>query len=300
MAEDFSTSALLDQTKTRGFIPVGSGLSSVDLLAVLTQQLRNYIPAFLKDLREEYLIAKLSIVVTGATIPVPARAVGSALRTVKWTCSDGSLRQLPRTEPERIDDYASTSNEPQAYYFEGGNLILVPAVTSGTVQVAYQQRPGKLVLPSSCCRVSVVGGSTVTVEARPNAFASTAAAAVDVVSGSPNFEAYALNVSGANWTTPTSLVLTLTAAQLAKAAVGDYVCLATETCIPQLPPELHDLLAQAAAAQIAADTGSKRKGAIDDALTKLEKQLRTTLSPRTDGSTRAIVNRSSIGRRGWW
>lgn len=306
MAADFTTVGLVKNTKRRGFIPTGSGLDTSDLLNVLSEQLRNYIPAFLKGLREEYLIASLAIPVTSATVAAPQRAVGAALRTVKWTGNDGTKRQLPRIEPERRQDYALTDNCPAAYMFEGNNLILVPAVASGTLVLAYQQRPGQLVLPSDCGAITAIdtGTRTLSFASLPKSFVDSLL--YDFIPGNlgnrpstgNNFAAVALDAAVNSVTrSPFSMVLAATIPSGLR--VGDYVCISEETCIPQLPIEIHDLLAQVAAYQVASDTGSTRLVSIQDALTKLEKQLTTILSPRNDGSARVIVNRSGIGRRYW-
>jgi len=299
MAADYLTSALIENLKERGAIAAGSGLNDSKLLGALTKQLRNYIPAFLKGLREEYLIATLSIAVTSATVPAPARAVGAALRTVKWTGTDGAIRQLPRIEPERRADYALTDSQPQAYYFQGNNLILVPAVASGTLVLAYQQRGGKLVLPTACGLIAGIAtnGSTTTLtfDSLPNSF--TSGSLYDLVSSAGNFTALALDLS-VNSKDATTIVYNGT--PQVGLAIGDYVCLAGETCIAQIPIELHDLLAQATAYQLASSTGSARVGAIAQALKELREQLTIILSPRSDGSARPIVNRSSLGRWGGW
>ncbi len=290
--------------KRRGFIPSGSGLSDGDILQYATEELRSYIPAFLKGLREEFIIATLDISVTSGVVPIPARAVGAALRTIGWVQGDGRVRQLPRIEPENAGQWAGQTGEPVGYEFQGNTATLLPAPSSGTLRVSYQQRPGQLVSVDECCLVESInaGAFTLTVATRPSSFVSTSppVALMDFVSGSPNFTAYALDVSSQGWDDSTSPVFNLSAAQLASAAVGDYLCLAGETCIPQVPLELFDLLAQATARTIAIATGSQRAPGIIAAFEKLEKDMTKLLSPRSDGSARVIVSRSRIGRWNGW
>lgn len=294
MSADFTTVGLIANMKRRGFLPAGSALKTSDLLNVLSEQLRNYIPAFLKKLREEYIIATLSVTVTGPVIPMPARAVGAALRWLKWRHSDGSLLPIVRIEPERAGNYATSGSCPQAYYFEGNNAVLLPPVSSGTLVLGFQQRPGQLVLPTDCAKLTALEDAfTWDVASKPNSI--VAGVLCDIVSAQSgtNFKLLAMDLV-VDSVTPTTIAFTT---QLpTDIQPGDFVCLASETCIPQLPLEVHDLIAQSAAYQVASDTGSSRLAAITDALTKLEQQLTTLLTPRNDGSARAIVNRSSIGR----
>ncbi len=307
MSVDYTTTGLVASIKRRGFLPAGSGLSTNDILQYATEELRNYIPAFLKSIREEYIIATVSLTVTGATVNMPQRAVGAALRTVKWAQSAADVpRQLARIEPERRADYPPTDSSPQGYMFQGNTLILVPAVTSGTLTLAYQQRPGQLVLPTACAKVIEVTPSTVTVESRPNNFEqSSADSPYDFVGGNPNFVAYAIDVdsdSDFSWQgAAPGVVADVNSTLAALISVGDYICLAGETCIPQVPYEVHDLLAQAAASKIAEATGSSRKDSIAKGLSDLRAQLTTILTPRSDGSSRPIISKSRIGRGtlGW-
>lgn len=298
MSADFTTVGLVQKVQRRGFLPAGGALKTGDILEYATEQLRNYIPAFLKDLREEYLISTLTLAITGPVVAAPARAVGAALRTLKWKGSDGRLVPVARTEPERAGDFCLTGSCPQAYYFEGNNLVLLPAVTSGTLVLGYQQRPGQLVLPSDCAKLTALEDSfTWDVTAVPSTMAH--GTVVDIVSGAvgDNFKLRAMDLV-IDSVTPTTIAFTNALPTTLQA--GDYVCLAEETCIPQLPIELHDLIAQAAAAAIANATGSSRKDSINAALLELRAQLTTLLTPRNDGSARVIVNRSSIGwRRGY-
>lgn len=295
MSVDYTTVGLIANCKRRASLPSGTGLTDNDFLQVLSEQLRNYIPAFLKGIREEFIIAQLSIAVTSATVPIPERACGAALRTIAWTQSDGSLRNLARVEPERRNEYGQTGSEPRGYMFQGNNVILLPAVTSGTLVVSYQQRPGQLVLPTSCAVVTSIDDAyTLSFDSLPADF--TDARVYDMLDPRPNFKLLGMDIAvngiAGNQVTFTGTIPT-------GVFEGCYLCLAQETPIPQVPPEVHDLLAQAAAWEIATSTGSTRKDAIRDALKELRAQVTMLMSPRSDGSARVVVSRSRLGRR-WW
>lgn len=302
MSADYTTVGLVANCKRRGFVPSGSGLTTSEILQILTEQLRNYITSFLKGIREEYVIAELDIPITSATIPVPARAVGAALRTIAWRDSGTGLlrRQLSRIEPERRSDFSTApanGESPWGYMFQGNNIILLPAVTTGTLVVSYQQRPGQLVLPTSCAElVSLNSPDSWNVVSTPSEI--QVGTLCDIVSATPNFKLLAADVEvAAVYPTAVHFVDDLPT----DLGAGDFICLANETPIAQVPYEVHDLLAQAAALEIAQATGSTRLEAIRTGLTDLRAQVTMILSPRTDGSSRPIVNRSFIGYgRGWW
>lgn len=299
MTIDHTTTALVAGIKRRGFIPAGSGLSATDILAYATDELESYIPALLKSIREEYLIASLDIAVSSGTVVAPERAVGAALRTISWVLTDDRDRPLPRIEPENAGCFTGQHGDPVGYMFEGNNIILLPAPTSGTLRLTYQQRPGVLVLPESCARVTSLnggGGSDVTVTPAQTSWADDLL--LDVVSAAPNFPALAIDATA---TGASTTALNFDGGQPTGLAIGDYVCLAGETCIPQIPTEVHGLLAQAAAHAIANATGSQRVATIKAKLDAVEAQTKVLLSPRSDGSARVVISRSRIGRwaAGW-
>lgn len=295
MSADYTTTGLIANCRRRGAIPVGSGLTTVELLRVLSEQSRTYIPAFLKGIREEYTVAELNITVTSATVPIPARACGAALRSIAWLQSDGNVGPpLARIEPERRSEYPGTASAPSGFMFQGNNCILLPSVTSGTLVVSYQQRPGELVLASDCAvAAAATNGALLGITGSlPTTF--VAGTVCDIVSHAPNFKLLAMD---AVISIVTGSVITFTAALPTDIVGGDFLCLANETCIPRVPIECLDLLAQAAAMEIAQSTGSTRLGAIKDGLRDLRAQVEMILSPRADGSARVIVSRSRLGRQ---
>ena len=297
MSADYTTSGLIADTKLRGFFGSGDGLTSSRLLKVLTGQLRNYIPAFLKGLREEFIIAELSIAVTSAVVPIPVRACGVALRTIGWLESSGEVRQLTRIEPERRAAWATSGTSPQGFMFRGNDCILVPAVTSGTLVVAYQQRGGELVLPTDCAKVYAYDDVvTLIVDNLPSSI--VVGTVVDIISGSPNFGLISMDAAVISVASIGGGQFDIGFASLPTGIVaGDFVSLATETCVPQIPLECFDLLCQAAAVEVAQSTGSTRLEAIQSGLRDLRASVSMILSPRADSSSRVIVSRSRLGSR---
>ncbi len=205
---------------------------------------------------------------------------------------DGEENPLGRIEPERRGDYGLTSDRPAVYFFRGNTLHLVPAPSSGTLRVAYQQRPGKLVLPSDCGEVTDITGLVVTVENIPDTFTSTAV--YDLVSATPNFDAMAIDQTA----TVSGSTLTFDAVP-SRLAVGDFVALATQTPTPQMPYELHAVLCLQTAWSLLAGSGNARAPAVAELLKQARADVIGLLSPRNDGSMRPIVARHGVGMRRW-
>src|SRR5690606_8653031 len=78
-------------------------------------------------------------------------------------------------------------------------------------------------------------------------------------------------------------------------AVGDYVCLAGESPVPQIPVEFHALLAQEVVVKVLEALGKSTKDAKDD-LKTLKENLPNLITPRVQGESRRVVNRRPITR----
>ena len=81
--------------------------------------------------------------------------------------------------------------------------------------------------------------------------------------------------------------------------VGDYVCSANECIIPQVPPELHNGLAERASARILASMGDVQGLQLaNEKIADIAKNEGTLLDNRVDGSPRKITNKYSLLRWG--
>ncbi len=79
--------------------------------------------------------------------------------------------------------------------------------------------------------------------------------------------------------------------------VGDYICLANECIIPQIPPDLHQQLAQRAATMIMAAMGDQAgQQASMVKVQEMEKKAISLLDARVEGSPLKIAPKNSILR----
>jgi hypothetical protein len=85
--------------------------------------------------------------------------------------------------------------------------------------------------------------------------------------------------------------------QIANILVGDYVCVAGEAIIPQIPPDLHNMLAEKTAARILASLGDQAGLAMaNDKIKEMEYRQGTLIDGRVDGAPQKITARHSILR----
>lgn len=81
--------------------------------------------------------------------------------------------------------------------------------------------------------------------------------------------------------------------------IGDYVCLANECIIPQIPPDLHNTLAERTAARILAAIGDTEGLQASNAkLQEIEVRQGTLLDDRVEGAPKKITARHSLLRYG--
>jgi hypothetical protein len=295
MANTWSVDALIRSMRTRGFLPAGNGLTNTQLLEIISEEAGLYIPALLKSIREEYLVTSLDVAVSAGTPEsIPPRACGAALRSVQWVEGD-SVWNLVRIEPEAAYQYPEMGT-PYGYYFEGNDINILPGRT-GTVRLRYMQRPGRMVLESACALINSVNTASnlIFIDNLPSTFAVNTV--VDIVRGTENFGTMLLD---ATLSVVSTSVITISGGYEipSDVAAGDFVCLAGTTCIPPFPPEVHPVLAQRVAQVLAMANGSERIGAISEGLKQARADLMALLSPRDDGSARAIIRKNSPARRG--
>lgn len=83
--------------------------------------------------------------------------------------------------------------------------------------------------------------------------------------------------------------------------IGDYICLANESIIPQIPPEFHQQLAEMTASRILSAIGDQAGYQLSqNKLAQMSKQQAALISSRDEGSVPKVFNSSSllrIGRR---
>lgn len=295
-ANPHTATYLLASLKRRGMLPSSSDtLADSDFLEFGTEELRTYVMDLLVNSNEEYAVKRHAVTVTANTAEyfVPPRATAGALRSVELLVDDEYV-PLDRIEPDRANLYGSSTGEPTAYYLEGNYVVMVPTPSaSGTARFKYYQRPNRLVATSEAGQVQSIntGTNTVTLtDSAPVAF--TTSERFDFIKGTSGFDSLgidhvATNVSGVDITfssLPTGL------------AVGDFVALAEQSPIPQVPVELHPLLSQRIVVRALEALGDKAGAqAADKTCEGMKDVARSLLAPRVSGSPRKIIHYNGPG-----
>jgi hypothetical protein len=284
----YTSSDLIDAVKSLASIPSSQNLfATADFLRFANRSLSLVLSPMLKSVREEYHVVDYdyNIAADQTSYRIPRFAAGDALRDVKIIDSAGNEESLSRAEPEQI------TGEERSFFVKGNSIVLAwtPSGSEGTLRLSYTRRPGKLVATSATAVVTSISGTNVTVSSVPSTF--TTAVQVDMIEANPGFDWLATDtaIAGVSGTTLTF------ASVPTDLAIGDYIALAGESPVIQLPLEMHALLEQHVAIQCmrAQDKKSAAKDMQED-FDVMEQRVLTLLTPRVVGEPKKIVTSASL------
>lgn len=292
-----------------------STFSESDFLTFANEELQmGLIPMILRH-HEEYFVVveEINLVSNKSEYAIPSRSIGNRLRDVYFKSNSGSKREMTRVDIQNIPYYDnngtnSSSSNIYAYYVKNNKIVLIPGVSQAsngeTLVMSYFFRPNQMVSESRTATITAINTTTgeVTVSSLPRqsgqVIFSTATKLDLIMASTPHITLeYDLLPTAINTTTN---VITFTPSDLpADLVVGDYVNIAHETCVPQIPSDLHMQLAVRIALrclQAMGDTESVNTEAA--ALKELTDNASQIVSSRVDGAPKKIVNRHATLRYG--
>ncbi len=303
----YLASNLIADIKRRGQIPETSDGSygTADILAFASDEIQGYLASFMQGIREEWFVRAydydLSNTNNQVNFDIPPRSIGSSIRQVLLGSTPNNWIILQRVEPRESYSayYGLTPNTfgnsgfGPGYIFEDTHIKLLSASYGGpTLRIMYFLRPNRLVLESACGLITAIDTNTneVTVSDAPTTF--TDGTYYDFIKSKPGFNTLALdqvaNITGN--------VLTFADTLPTDLVVGDYIALAGESPIPQIPVELHQLLAQRVVVKILESAGDPKMQVAREMLESQRMEALILATPRSVGDSRFIKN---IHGPGW-
>lgn len=287
---------LIAAIKRFALIPTAqSTFVTSDFLAIANEELQSYVVPLVTSQREDYFIAHYDVILQANVIEyrLPTRAVGQALRDVVLINPQSQVKVFPRIAREDLDGAG------HGFYLDGNVLVIViddPAKVAqlGTsLRMTYHLRPNTLVATSSVGTVTGVnaGAKQATVSG-----ASFSNGTFDMVRGRSGFESLAIDRDA----TVAGGTLTFSVALPGELTVGDIVALAGQSNYPQIPPELHPLLARRSALRCLEAMGDVQNAqTCAEALARMEADAVKLITPRVASQAERIVNRGSHFRYFW-
>lgn len=314
MAKPLTTSKLIDSVKQRAMLPTNDKtFSEEDFIEILNEEMdTGIVPNVLRQHEEYYTVSEEVVIENGKTrYRIPYRAIGNKLRDISYVDSTGSIYEMSRVSLEELSDYEDNyySSLEDVFYIENNEVVLpqVPG-SGGSLRMYFHLRPNSLVTEDLVGKIIGINRTTgiITLESFPNSFSNLPL--MDFVSSqSPNrIEAYDVQPLSVNSTTKEVTFETSTIPEYLK--VGDFLCKQQETPVPQIPVEMHTMLAQKAAIYcLEALNDSEGLANAQRKMERMEKDIDTIINNRVEGAPKKIVNRkgpmrdsaqkTSFGRR---
>lgn len=281
----FNTTRLISQVNIKGALPSGR-FTDQEILDLASDALISEVaPMYIAAREEYYTYDKDHSVVSGtASYSIPHRAVNASLREVKLI-SGTQILNLDRIDPEDI--LSTSTGTPEAFYLQGNNVVLYPTpnASGDTLRLTYFIRPNSLVPTSECAQITAISGTTLTATI-PSGWSTSSS--FDLIQGTSGFELKGIDLAA---TTVNAGSIIMTATPPSNLAVGDYICLAGESCFPHIPADAHQLLVHLTVAACLESMGDQVNLVPAAAKVQLLKQaLGAMLGNRIQGAPRKFTS----------
>lgn len=307
MSITYTSNSLIDSIKRRASVPQAQEtFSPEDFLAFANEEINIGLVPSIMRLHQDYLLRTINVplVANQSRYTIPDRAIGNKLRELCFVDTNGNLFEMTRINIEDLPDYNGPVQPSRYYYFyiENNEVVLVPGVQSspnGSLNMSFYMRPNALVTEDRVAIITSINTITgeINVDSVPTAF--TTSLLYDVIKSKSPFRTldFDLAITAIN---PITNIITFNPVELPSTlAVGDYINIQEESIVPQVPSELHVVLAHRAASRCLEAMGDTQ--GLQNANAKLqEMEINTTtiISNRVEGAPQKVINRHGILRQG--
>lgn len=310
----YTTDSLLPMLRLLPLMPSVQALfSDSDLVNIMDFEMSSKILPLIDNQAEEYFIVRGDIPYIQSTreYPLPVRATADKLRSVSFVDSNFNEIRIPRLRPEDIMSNVNATGlaiNPAlwGFYLQNDRVILYLGSYTGSSQaykylrLRFVRMPNTLVQEAACGQITAVAGNVITVNAVPATF--TTAATYDIVSNSPQ-----MFVSKGDDLTVTGIVgnvitFTITPPEpngILGPQIGDWVCLAMQSPIPQIPfkPGFQLLLQLSAAKCLEIHGDTQGFNVAMSQAADMKNYFISVVTPRVDGNVIRLTTPNSL--YGW-
>lgn len=309
MAVSFANNCLVDTlaaaVNLKCLNPISNNTFQLpDIVALMDNELSLGVVPLLKKTQQEYFVYNVDVTIVNGTssYAFPTRAIGNAVRDVVLLDASGNEVALNNLMREYIKVQFPFNFVPSIWSFGmymSANEInlyntLIQSYTAYTLRFITERRPGGLTLSTNCGQITAVTGHVLTLSNVDPAW--TTATTFDIIKPLPPFASV---VDDATVTAISGFQITLTTVP-SGLAVGQWVCPAMLSCIPQIPYEMFPLLTERTVATVAEALDMSQLQASSKAkIAEFEGNSAALARPRVSGSPRLIINRDSINRGPW-
>lgn len=283
-ANSYTTTDLLDLIQLLGHVPQSNATFTPSKLLTLSDfELRTGLAKQLKEANEGYFQTFIEYPQNSTGIyDIPGDAMVSSMFAVQIR-NGQAIWPLSRQEVSEQTTTTFPSVGNWSFLVQGNKLQVFPAQFGGVLKITYERRPSKLVLPTACAQVVSVSGQDITVSSVPSGW--QVGDLLDLQQSQPQFDL----LGGVVISNIAGTVITVTG-DISLLSNGDFLCQSGQTCVPQIPVEFQQLLAQRVVCKIYELQGYTEKlNTAEKKLKEMEADLTAMITPRTGSSPKVIV-----------
>jgi len=304
MAKVLTTDSLIESIKRRALIPTNqSTFTTADFIDLLNEEIDTGLIPYLLRIHEEHLVTYHDEPLENDVrrYSIPYRSIGNKLRDASFIDLAGNVYELSRISLEQVSDFQGsyTTTRRNVFYIESDEIVLPNELVNneGYLRMHYYLRPNTLVQEDEVGIISAINTTTgeITLSSIPTDFSSLPD--MDFVCKRSPGKILSFDKTPVSVNSNTKVVTFATTDLPSGLVVGDYLCKAEETIIPQVPVELHPILAQRVAVQCLEALGDSEGLANARAkLERMEQNVLSSIDDRVDGAQQKILNRNGVLR----
>jgi hypothetical protein len=303
-----TSTTLVANVKRRASIPENQAtFTTDDFLALANDEIDIGIVPLILSMQEEYFVHPETVALVASTsrYAIPYRAIGGKLRDLFYQDTNGNLFEMSRIAPE---DKVSFQENPDSntyfkyFYLEGNNVVISPNVGSspvGSLVFTYYLRPNNLVDEDRIGVITAisVGASTTTytLSQMPDHFSASELMDINQTKSGHKIRVFDILPSSIN--SGTKQIVFSNSDLPTDVALGDHIAIAGECFVPQIPSDLHNVLAQRVAQRCLESMGDQAGlQAATAKLAEMELKSSTLIDNRVEGAPMKVTNRKGLLR----
>lgn len=321
----FTSDEIISSIERRISSPVHqSTFTEQDFLDFATEEMNMGIVPMVISNHEDYYIHQedIQLVANKVAYDIPYRAIGNKIKDVALVDANNNVMEMTRisisdTSTDRNDITRHSRHQLSRFYISNNQICfdVAPATidTSYSLRVTYYIRPNALVPNVEIAQVVSVdrNNGVITIDALPDKFLLTnldgSSKQIDFIKAKSPHKILNYDISVSNFD-QLAATITLDPSDIPDdLAMNDIIAMAGETCIPQIPSDLHVLLAHRVATRVLEALGdSEGLQNANQKLIELEKKGNILVTSRVDDAPKIISNKNSPlrsglsrRRRGW-
>lgn len=308
---------LVESIRNRAMIPTDTSVyTDENLLEIANEEIDIQVLDKLLSIHEEHLTVHIEVPRNAEGVyDIPYRAVGNKVRDVAMITAGKGIYEMTQVSIGALSDYTydqdSSEQGLSKFYVEHNQIKLIqPNRGYESIRFYYHIRPNYLTKVEKAATISSISevGDNITFAftSMPKEFTTTLQYDIVGVRSPNKIKTYDLDPVEVNSGLRT---ITFTKASLGDSfkeiRIGDYVCKAEESPVPNMPTEMHPYLAQLAAVHVLEALGdTEGLSNAERKLMKMEKAIlqlvddRVELSPKKIKPRNGVLDQVRMGRIG--